>query len=204
MKQKYFVAAQIITTLLFANPAYADVRTFTGDDKHLYLNEKMDKLPAQSLFSGWSVSGADALDATQGASPLMRGVSTLDGELFVSQGPFKISNERFFELLSQSSVAPGYLAKYRGMRESPNVLWPALLSLGVGGLGGSLTYFGATGFNQQPLLWSGIGLLAVGGLGLLYTGFLYFSGPSTPALDAFETYEAIKAYNRKLDSQTNP
>lgn len=202
MNKKYLVAATLITSSLLARPAYADIRTFTGDDKFLYLNESMAKFPEHSLLSGWSASGVGVASPQQAAGSQTRGVSALSGDIFVSQGPFRITNERFLELLTEAKVAPDFVAKYRGHHQRPNMLWPTVLSVGIGGLGGGLTYFGSTGYNP-PLMWTGIGLIAAGGLGALYSGYLYFMNPSgNPVLDPSEAYSAIQTYNKKLDSQS--
>lgn len=202
MNKKHLAAATVIAINILAVPAVAEVRTYSGDDQHLYLNESKDKFPSYEMFSGWSVSGTITSNMPQGVNPVVRGVSALDGDFFVSRGPFKISNERFFDLLTQAKVAPEFVAKYRGKRDAPNVLWPALISLGLTGIGGVGTYLGAATFQNPLGMWTGVGLLTAGGLGALYTSYIYLTQPSGPSIPApEEAYEAIKVYNKKLDGQ---
>jgi len=97
-------------SMVAASPAWADVRTFEGVDQHLYLNESKDKSDTASLLAGWQAAGVH----DPAMQILGRGVSALDGDVFVSKGPFRISNDRFLALIAESGADPTFVAKYRG------------------------------------------------------------------------------------------
>lgn len=190
-----------VLAVSLASPAAAEVLTFTGSDTRLYLNERMSDPAQYRLLSSWSASGADQATQLQPPSALVRGVSSLGGDVFVSRGPFRISNERFFELLSKSGVAPEFVAKYGQGGRNPNVWVPALSAVIIGA-GAGTAYAGNTSYNWG-LATVGYTVIGLGGLGLLYSVYDFFLTPKLPSkFPADEAYEAIQAYNKQLGTTT--
>lgn len=134
--------------------------------------------------------------------PVHIGTSNLDGEVFISKGPFKISDQRFFELLTQANVAPEFVDKY----SATNNFFPwGLSTLGclvVGGAG-----FGAASINNSfgnysgAVLGTGLIAMTVGGLGAIVSAYQWYSNKA-PKFSPDEAYDVIQLYNETMDKKS--
>ncbi|MEB3298766.1 MAG: hypothetical protein VKO21_04700 [Candidatus Sericytochromatia bacterium] len=180
-----------ILGLAEGQPALAGVVTFTGTDRHLYLNEAGVPPATASLRAGWL-----AKDGVRASGDNLRGVSELRGDLFVSVGPFRISEDRFITLLQSANVAKSFTESQRPAVRADLVTYGLATLAAVALLGGGA--FGATTFDPTTrLVGYSIASLGVAGLGLTLPGMLI---PSRPPIAWDEAYEAILEYNRKLDA----
>lgn len=165
-------------------PALAEVSTYDGTDRKLYVRQVSSEIATASL--DWDKKG--------GAGRSFQGVVRQD---VIYRGDVAISDARFLEVLADAGVAAGLRERVEmRIRGAANTSLAGLAMLGAGGY---LAYLDMNRKSSTP----SNPVYLVGGISLLTVGTLFAVGAGQVIQQRqFSTEEAIDAaeeYNQKIE-----
>lgn len=167
-------AAFIIST---QSPGLANVNTYSGDgDQRLYIREVTNNVTRADL--NWNKSAGSA---SYYSGPV--------SNVGIYMGQFRISDERFIQIIEGSSTASWVVSNYRSRQSTHNwITWGGILG------GAAMVYYGAYRSSlgsilPGPLSYAGVAVVGLG-LGSAIASPRYFT--------LEEAARAVDEYNAKL------
>lgn len=182
------VGALSLATLfaLQAAPAFAEVNTYDGTDRKLYVRQVSADMATSSI--SWDKKG--------GRGSAFAGTVYRD---VIFRGDVAITDERFLELLAGAHV--GFELRKKAERRSEALRMMGLIGLAGLATGGVMTYADLT----RPGLTPSNPLLFAGGLTVGTLGFLFVVGAGKAQQERTftteEAVDAVAAYNKMIDQK---
>lgn len=177
------IAGLCAAIVLQAAPAWAEVSTYDGSDRKLYVRQVGADMSTFSI--AWDKKGGSG-----------RSFSGTVYQDVIYRGDVAITDQRFLELLEDADVARTFRRRC-GERLGSRVRW-AWIGLGLLAAGGVMAYIDMNPNNPAPtdplLVVGGMGGLSLGAITLIGTGLEIQKRPFTTE----EAIDAVAEYNKKI------
>lgn len=182
------VVVSSLVVLATISPSRAEVITVSSedDDERLYLNQTTEQV-----------------GEIGGSMRAFYGHTETKPTFYVSKGKFRLTDDRFLEIISTSEAAPEFIDGVNAeISFRRNLLAGTVVSLTafLAGIG-----LGTFGMSRRPMnasvAFTGLGVTVFSSIPLIALPSIYAARAQEKPFTAEQAFEAVKAYNKQLSAQ---